>query len=67
MDSNIELLATVGMSEAFNPADAPDETAWILSAATPVETAEIAPVYKGELDETESLLALVKSLDRANE
>jgi hypothetical protein len=28
MDSNIELLATVGMSETFNPADAPDEGAW---------------------------------------
>ncbi len=28
MDSNIELLATVGMEETFNPADAPDEGAW---------------------------------------
>jgi hypothetical protein len=67
MDSNMELLATVGMSETFNPADAPDEGAWVLSAATPEEAAETVPVYKGELDETESLLALVKSLDRANE
>lgn len=63
----IERLTEIGMEEIFNPADAPDETAWVLSAATPAETAEIAPVYKGELDETESLLALVKSLDRANE
>jgi hypothetical protein len=28
LDMQIEQLATVGMSEAFNPADAPDETAW---------------------------------------
>lgn len=28
MTSSIESLATVGMGEVFNAADAPDETAW---------------------------------------
>lgn len=59
----IECLATVGMGEVFNPADAPDEAAWraAMEDAPKGWNARFIP------DETENLRDFERSLDKANE